>query len=135
MKYRILILLLMFWTNSIFSQNNTEKKLLVTSIEKLEHYNIIYLKDESINYKILSLITKDNKCKKIKIGQEYFFNLKSIFDNEIKVGEKLINTNVPNVDCLFVDEKCKICKEPEKGIYDVYVSENLEGLCYSKLQK
>ena len=114
-------------------QTNTihVKELLITSFDSLKNHNVIYLKDSLTQYKIISKKKLNAKCPQIKVGEKYLFELKSIFYLELKDGETVYNvSNMVNIHCIALDEFDKACKEENIGIFDVYETANLEGLCY-----
>ena len=109
-----------------------DNKYLVTKIDSLNNYYIIYTTKGNENQKIIS--KKDNAIcnNKISLGKRYIIETTSIFNFKIKSGDtvKEIKNSV-NIDCMILDE-IKFCKEPNLGIYDVLKAKNIKGLCYDK---
>lgn len=104
---------------------------LVTKIDSINNYYVIYTKQNNQNYKFVSEKSSTGCRDKIVVGKKYDFNMKSIFEFKIKDKDTVKEiTNHVNIDCIILGET-KICKEYENEIFDVYTSKNLEGLCYT----
>lgn len=128
----VILALSTMFCSSMKQKGPSIKDYLITKLDSIDDYYIIYAKQmqDGQNYKIIS--EKDeSKCEDIiLLGKKYSFEIESIFifkinDNGI-VRE--INNHV-NIDCMILGET-KICKEYENGIVDIYKSKNLKGLCY-----
>ena len=103
---------------------------LITKIDSINNYYIIYTKLNDENYKLVSE-KKTSKCKKkVVVGKKYHLVTESIFSIKIKDKDtiRVINNNI-NIKCISLGDT-EICKDYEMGIYDVFTSENLQGLCY-----
>lgn len=134
MKKLILILLILIYSCSTkkIVTNSYKANYLITEIDSLDNYYILYAKniEDGYNYKIISEKDVGNCENLIKVGKEYLLNTESIFVLKIKENNKIVEmTNHVNIDCIILG-KTKICKEYDKGIVDVYKSTNLKGLCY-----
>lgn len=70
------------------------------------------------------------KISSIRIGSYYRLELHLVSENE---SPKVLN--YADVTCYTCDKETTLCIEPEKGIYKLYYSPNLSGLCYHKKQK
>jgi hypothetical protein len=101
-------------------------------IEKIESTNnvyVIYAVRQENKYKIIT--HKINTCnnKKILVGKRYNLILHSIHENAPTIaGLKLVSQNVHCFNFGNDTIDTYICIEPEKGIYDLYGCENLNGL-------
>jgi len=111
---------------------------LIKEIRSKNSWYIIYAQKQDSLYKIV--VGKENKidtsCKKITVGKYYNLDLKSRRANAPEIGGvKLQPVNYLDVDCYAYDEKTEICIEPKKGIYDLYYTKDLDGLCYLKIKE
>lgn len=110
---------------------NNKQKYTVFKIDSINNYYIIYLSFEKKNYKVVSKKEVITNCRAIKLGDEYnLFNL-----NRIIIPEDYIPKNVATgsplefvPDCIKFDEQTEICRE--RGMDNIYRSDNLKGLCY-----
>lgn len=135
MKNSILIFFLILVSctaKNIHSQaTKSESKTLyeVYAIDSINNYYLIYAKKNDTLFKIVSKKQNDLKCKSISIGRFYPFSLKSNSSlapiiNGVKIAPL-------NVDCYQFDINTKICTEKHNGIYELYLPENISGLCMS----
>lgn len=110
----------------------TDGVYLITKIDSVDNYYIIYAKQNSQNCKLLSEKSSSNCEKKITVGKKFCLATESIFTMKVRVNDtvKEISNNV-NIDGILIGTT-KISKEYDKGIFDVLKSKNLVGLCYSK---
>lgn len=125
------------------SDNNTN--YLIKKIDKNNSWYIIYAERKDTLFKIVSYAESkvDENCKKIVVGGKYDFELKSKKENvpvingirlkpmnhldvESKVFEK------DGVECYVFDKKTTICLDPKRGIYDLFYTNDLKGICYLK---
>jgi hypothetical protein len=67
---------------------------------------------------------------KIKTGNYYKFRLSSIIP--VLNGVKMIPINYLDFAGIKLDEQTLVNINPEKGIYDIYSSDNLKGLYFIK---
>lgn len=137
MRNILIIIALFFITISCSLAKKQSTKLqeyIVTELDSIDNYYIIYTKQIS-NNEICKIISQKGQVQcndKILIGNVYKLNLESIFVLKIEnKGKELILDNHVNLDCMIIDE-IKLCKEYDKGIIDIYRSSNLRGLCYIK---
>lgn len=112
-------------------EDNSKEKYTVYKIDSINNYYLLYLNFEGKNYKVISKKELAAKCKTIKKGDKYnLFNLDRIIKPEdyipknVKTGSPL--EFVP--DCVKFDEQTEICRE--RGMDNIYMSDNLKGLCY-----
>lgn len=98
---------------------------IVTKVDSINNYYVIYLKKDDDNFKVVSEKTKNTYCNPLKEGQKVSLNLKSFYEKKIKFGNREMTTSLM-VDCFYFDENTKICREKAHGLY---YSEDLEGLC------
>ena len=120
---------LMFFVFSLASCQESGK-YLVQDIKSKNSWNIIYLKHESMVFKVVNRKVSDSECKEIKVGGYYDMRLKSRRDTAPEIGDiKSTPINKLDVECFAFDEETEICIEPEKGINDIYITDDLMGLC------
>lgn len=109
-----------------------DQEYLITEIKNQESCYIIFAKNQEGNHKIVS---KKNitACKnEIEVGKKYCLKTTSIFVFEIKDQDTTrIIHNHYNIDCITI-AGTTYCKDYDLGIYDVLISEDLEGLCFKK---
>jgi len=100
----------------------------VTKLDSINNYYLIYtIKNDSI-FKIVSEKCYLNNCKKIKVGKSYSPKLVSMRSSVPSIGElKILPVNYLDVKCFQFDENTQICKE--EGIYDLYFTKDIKGLC------
>jgi len=107
-----------------------EPGYLIKKIKSKNSWHIIYAQKQDSLYKIV-------------VGKYYDLELKSRRENVPVInGVKLKPVNYldvkspaydkEGVECYSYDEKTEICIEPKKGIYDLYYTDDLKGLCYLK---
>jgi hypothetical protein len=129
----ITILLCMFLLacTSIKKQENiskTDDLYNVFKIDSMNSYYIIYATKKDSIYKIVSKKEKIYKCNIIKSGLSYKLKLHSMRDNPPTIGGvKIKPINYMDINCFQFDNETSICKE--KGIYDLYFADNINGLC------
>lgn len=139
LPYTILLLLLCSCSNSrkISDKSHSDSGYLIKAIDTVNSWCIIYATKNDSSYKIV--VKKEDKpsleCKRvILIGEYYDLTLHSK-RNEAPVinGVKLAPVNYLDIHCYTYDERTNICIDPEKGIYDLYHTANIKGMCYIKL--
>jgi len=132
--YSVFILMSCLSSNtSAQSDNNSD--YLIKKIKSKNSWLIIYAERQDTLYKIV--VGKEDvantKCRKIAVGKNYNLDLYSRRENAPEIGGvKLKPANYLDVQCYSYDEKTEICIEPKKGIYDLYYTKDLKGLCYIK---
>jgi hypothetical protein len=108
---------------------------LIKSIDSVNNWYTIYAIKMDSTYKIVVKKEKlDLKCKRvIMVGESYRLELHSR-KNEVPVinGIKISPINSLDIECYTYDENTVICIDPKKGIYDLYHTPNIKGLCYIK---
>ena len=104
---------------------------LVTKIDSINQYYLIYASKNEINYKIISPKKNNDNCENIIEGKSYVFLLYSAINRIYTIGGKTIIPH-DSTYCLELDSVTKICIEPRNGIYDLHFCDNLKGLCLSK---
>lgn len=107
---------------------------LIKSIDPVNNWYIIYAEKKDSVYKIV--VKKEKypslKCKRgIVVGESYRLELHSR-KNEVPVinGVKISPVNYLDIQCYTYEENTVICIDPKKGIYDLYHTPNIKGLCY-----
>ena len=133
--YMLFIILSCSSSKGFIQDGNIDSKYRIEKIKAKNSWYIIYAEKQDSLYKIV--IGKSNvgnrDCDKIVVGKYYDLNLKSIRDNAPEInGVKLNPLNYLDIECYSYDDKTEICIEPQKGIYDLYYTDDLEGLCYLK---
>ena len=115
--------------DSVETKYNSYK---ITKIDSINDWYVIYAKRGKNVYKIVS--KKEKNCSdslKIKVGNAYKFHLISRKHNPLKIGNIVVKPqNSLDIQCYSYDKDTEICIEIENGIYDLYNTDNLIGLCY-----
>jgi len=102
---------------------------MIDRIDSLNNYYLVYAKNQDSIYKIVIGKDLSKKCKQtILLKEKYFLSLKSKRElapiiNGVKIAPF-------NVDCFVFDEETTICIEQDIGIYDLYFTDDIVGLCY-----
>ena len=107
----------------------------VTSIDSTELYYYVYATQKGMKYKIVSLRKDDvngEGCNRIAINKCYDFNLDSLFDRGIIIGEDTVSFDSNIVGCVSYELGGWVCRDRANGIYDVYEALNLKGLCFKE---
>lgn len=128
----VLILIVMFvGCNSVKQDSKTSSlECRITKIDSIDNCYVIYATRKGENLKMVSEKEKSICKNRVTVGGKYAFKTESIFVSRIRDGDTIRElTNHINIDCIIFS-KTAICKEYENGIYDVFKSENLRGLCY-----
>ena len=106
----------------------------IKAIASINNWYTIYATKKDSTYKIV--VKKEDqqnlRCKKmIRVGQFYSLVLHSRKDEIPEInGVKIKPVNSIDVQCYAYDEHTNICIEPKKGVYDLYHTPNIKGLCY-----
>lgn len=106
----------------------------IKSIDSVNNWYTIYATRNDSSYKIV--VKRENgedlACKRrIMVGQSYNLVLHSRKNEVPEInGAKIKPVNSLDVQCYTYDESTNICIEPKKGIYDLYHTPNIKGLCY-----
>jgi hypothetical protein len=106
---------------------------LIKKIDKKHSWYIIYAERKDTLFKIVSYAEDkvDGNCKKIVVGEKYNFELKSKKENA-PVIEGIKLDPVGYTGCYVFDNETTICLEPKLGIYDLFYTNDLKGICYLK---
>lgn len=132
-----IMLILFFFCASFAAMNYRPQKrsyYLIDSIDSINNWYTIYATRIDSIFKIV--VQKEPeanyKCKKIiKVGAWYKLALHSRKNGVLKINGITVNPmNYLDVQCYTYDDKTAICIEPKRGIYDLYHTPNLQGLCY-----
>ncbi len=138
MKFLFIILLIFIVGCSHSKLHNSSKTIKNETVDTLYHvykidslnsYYFIYAKQKGRLYKIIS--KKDIKFNEpqLTIGGTYNFDLFSILDQKIKIGNKVISTDPGGIiSCFGLDDSTSVCKERD-SINNLYRANNLIGLC------
>jgi hypothetical protein len=140
MKILIYVFPLLLFSYCVNSKNlnqeqKDESKSLIKEIKTKNSWHIIYAEKQDSLYKIIvgkeDIINKN--CQKITVGKRYALELQSRRDNAPEIGGVKLNpVNYLDIECYAYDKETEICIEPKKGIYELYYTNNLKGLCYLK---
>jgi hypothetical protein len=106
---------------------------IIKSIDSVNNWYTIYATKNDSSYKIV--VKKENQnlgCKRvITVGQSCNLVLHSRKNEVLAInGVKIKPVNSLDVQCYTYDETTNICIEPKKGIFDLYHTPNIKGLCY-----
>lgn len=102
---------------------------IIKKIKKQKSFYVIYAERNDSTFKIVSNIvnTSISDCKKIKIGNAYVLDLKTIFPLDSLFG-KVISPNL-GVKGFTVNTDGKAVMLEEKAHNKIYRALNLDGLC------
>lgn len=131
---------------------NNDMSYLIKKIDKKHSWYIIYAERNDTLFKIVSHAEKNTRHNytKIAVGKSYNFELKSKRENIPIINGVLLRpvnylhianaTSYESNGCecyiyykkLYIfNKKLVICTDPERGIYDLYYSDNLKGIYVS----
>lgn len=115
----------------VISDNDTS--YCIKKIYKKNSWYIIYAERKDTLFKIVSYEENNinDNCKKIVVGQRYDFELKSKRENAPIIGGVKLDP-VGYTGCYEFDKETIICLEPKRGIYDLFYTNDLKGICYLK---
>jgi hypothetical protein len=118
-------------TKKSMSPVSNDTSYLIKKIDKKNSWYIVYAGRKDTLYKIVSYsdIEFGKDCKKIVVGRLYDFDLKSKKENAPMIGDIKLDA-VGYTGCYQFDDKTTIFLEPKRGIYDLYYTNNLKGICY-----
>jgi len=125
-------------TKNIISEQDEQGEYLITKIDSINNWYVIYAIKDKSKYKIISKKTNKKRCNEIAVGKSYNFILRSMYEIKresapIIDGVKLFPQNYLHLfPCFHVDDETDICIELANGIYDLYFCDNLKGLCLRK---
>jgi hypothetical protein len=136
MKQTIITILILFLLscNGIKQINQVHDKdsFQINRIESKNDWYFIYAIRLDSTFMIVSKKVDIEKpeWEKIKTGNYYKFRLSSIIP--VINGVKMIPINYLDFAGIKLDEQTLVNINPEKGIYDIYSSDNLKGLYFIK---
>jgi hypothetical protein len=117
--------------------NNTSHSgslYLIKAIDSVNKWYTIYATRNDSSYKIVVKKAEHQnlECKRmIMVGQSYKFVLSSRKNEVPEInGVKIKPVNSHDIQCYSYDDSTNICIETKKGIYDLYHTPNIRGLCY-----
>jgi hypothetical protein len=104
-------------------------------IKKIENKKNWYIIFANRNDSTFMIVSKKNALvspywEKIKIGSSYKLSLKSIFP--VINGVKMMPMNYLDYEGISIDENTIVNIDPQKGIYDIYSTNDLSGLFFVK---
>lgn len=113
----------------------SKSSYLIKEIDSINSWYVIYATKKDSIYKIIT--KKENNvaagCKKLELGRSYQLALVSRKNEVPEInGVKIRPVNALDNQCYTYDEKTSICIEPSKGIFDLYHTPSVIGLCYKK---
>ena len=105
----------------------------IKKIDKKNSWYIIYAESKDTLFKIVSYAENNmnGNCKKIVVGGLYNFELKSKKETAPIIGGVKLDP-VGYTGCYEFDNETTICLEPKRGIYDLFYTNDLKGICYLK---
>jgi hypothetical protein len=120
-------------TKKAMTVSNNNINYLIKKIDKKNSWYIIYAERKDTLFKIVSYAESkvDENCKKIVVGGKYDFELKSKKENAPIIGGIKLDP-VGYTGCYEFDKETTICLEPKRGIYDLFYTNDLKGICYLK---
>ena len=129
------ILLLIGGVFSCKSKNNVNTDNLnlftVYKIDSVQSYYLIYFQKDDKKFKVVSKKDNDDNCNKIILNKKYSLSIASILEEKIVMNnDTIVSGNNGLVNCFYFEGGTKICKEENNGIYDLFKSSNIKGLCY-----
>ena len=137
--FKILISILVLSMFVFASQRNLKTSsgpYLIYKIDSIHSYYLVYAKKNDSVYKILSKKAGFVSCSQLQVNKDYQMNLFSIWNQDIWVGGVNVNPALNlNVTCLGLDDSTSVCIERDKGIYDLFSTNDLKGLCYQPVVK
>ena len=100
-------------------------------IDKIKTKNDWYFIHASRNDSVFMIVSKKALIvmpnhQKVEVGKYYDLNLNSVIP--VINGVKMIPMNYLDIEGISLDERTTVNINPDKGIYDIYESDNLEGL-------
>lgn len=103
----------------------------VVKIDEKGPYHVIYLKKNNQNFKAISKKTSiSNSSEKIEVCNNYELTLTPLINRTITIGDKKISLGIScTINCIILHNDTWICRDIDKGFYDVYEIKNLNGLC------
>ncbi|WP_454881510.1 hypothetical protein [Sphingobacterium detergens] len=107
---------------------------IIDSIDSINNWYTIYASKNDSIFKIVvhKELDANYECKKmIEVGTCYKLVLHSRKKEVLKINGIIVNpVNNLDVQCYTYDDNTEICIEPKKGIYDLFHTPNIRGLCY-----
>jgi len=135
----IIILAMLYSCSSSRIQKNmsqSDSLYLVKKIDSINNWYTIYATKNDSSFKIV--VKKQDhqnlRCKRmIRVGQSYSLELHSRKNEVPEINAiKIKPVNSLDIQCYTYDEATSICIEPKRGIYDLFHTPDIEGLCYLK---
>ena len=120
-------------SKTLSNMPKSDSLYIIKSIDSVNNWYTIYATKNDSSYKIV--VKKENQNlgykRVITVGQSYNLVLHSRKNEVPEInGVKIKPVNSLDVQCYTYDETTNICIEPKKGIYDLYHTPNIKGLCY-----
>jgi len=103
----------------------------VYKIDSIHNFYLIYAKKRDSIYKIVSQKYMDESCNRIRVNNEYQFNLHSSLTNRRIGSDVILPQNSLLVNCFYYDDSTTICIERD-SINDLHYATNVRGLCIEK---
>jgi hypothetical protein len=108
----------------------------VYKIDSINSYFLVFARRDDSLFEIVSKKENSLDCKKIRVGQQYTLALNSLWNEDRWVGNINVKPSLtPHVTCLRFDDSTSICIDREHGIYDLFLTPSLTGLCYIGVNK
>ena len=130
-----IIILLLLSCSGIkhINQAQYENSYFIKRIESKNAWYFIYANRNDSTFMIVSRKPEisSSQWEKIRVGNYYNFNLSSVIP--VIDGVRMIPVNYLDFEGIVIDEEgTTVNIDPEKGIYDIYSSDNLKGLFITK---
>jgi hypothetical protein len=119
-------------SKNLGNMSQSDSLYLIKTIDSVNNWYTIYATKNDSSYKIVKKENQNLGCKRvITVGQSYNLVLHSRKNEVPEInGVKIKPVNSLDVQCYTYDEGTNICIETKKGIYDLYHTPNIKGLCY-----
>lgn len=104
------------------TSDKTDNLYQIYKIDSLENLYVIYLKKTNSIFKVVSDKQSNKICNKIKVGQSYDLKIKSVIPSNLSQKNHIAG---------FMYSGTLVKLKGENTVWDLFVSENLTGLCYN----
>jgi hypothetical protein len=114
---------------------NKQNEYRIDKIDSVNNWYLFYASKRDSLYKIVVRKNMNySDCKrKLRVGKYYDLLLQSTFNKPLVInGTEIVVMNPLDVNCHSFDEETYICIDPKKGIYDLYYTTDVIGMCYVK---
>ena len=118
--------------NSSVARNS--EGYLIEKIKSVNNWYVIYASKGDSLFKIIVKNEKVTACRqKVAVGGYFSLSLHSVGRQLYSIDGKPVQMmSYLEIQCHVYDDKTEFCTEPKKGIYDLYNTNDIVGLCYVK---